>query len=727
MNSYKILILFSLVFVIIGAVSAANNITDTNSTQNDVLGEPKDLAGDINVTFEEQMWVENLSDIDVELPEEASGEFCIRINDEAIYNQTITDHTFKVPIKLPQPKFIVIANIYPPMDMKTYKVSAFYNGIDLNITKTLKVMSYPPYYDFISFPQEILYQGENPAMMVFPRSANGTVEFYIDDRLFERAAARPIFTWDKNPFSNLDLGNHTLRVSYLGDSYYRPFNRTFNFTVSDVVISIPQTVNIGHDDCISLKAATTAPANVKVYLDNRLVADSKAYNGEYLLSLEGLIRYTDHEVLVVYEAKGISRTKIQQVNMTYDFDVWPMAFTYANDNRIELTLPDTLNNNLLTVKINGTQYAFRHEENMANNIVEVDISGLDAGNYSMTVSFRGDEWFYPLERTYNFTIGYNFHIPDEVEYMDSSKVYLRLPGDADGDLMVYVDGKLFKTSKLNKGYAEVRIDSLAPGDYQITARYTGRDYEIAEVNSSFYVLPKISLTYRFTEGEDKYVTVEVPKDCKGHVVFNIDDITYKVSIINGIARLSLKSLKAGEHDIYIDYYGDNGFEELDQWRVVTVYKAKIKPVTTEVTFKGVNVKVKLLTRDGKPLSSKTVTVKFNGKTYKLKTDKNGILTFKKSMNLKKKKYSLKITYMKSKLTKKLKVKPISLKAKKTKSKIILKATINKKAKNQIVRFKINSKTFRVQTNAKGIAKLAVKRPKGAVKIKATYMKSTVRI
>ena len=145
-----------LLFISIASASAADNATIENSTQGDAIAQSEDIISDINVTFDEKMWQENLSDISVELPDEASGEFCIKLNNEAIYNETITDHSFKVPIKLPKPEFALVVNIYPPLDFKAYKVSAFYNGIDLNLNRSLKVMANPPDYENIRFPEEIL-------------------------------------------------------------------------------------------------------------------------------------------------------------------------------------------------------------------------------------------------------------------------------------------------------------------------------------------------------------------------------------------------------------------------------------------------------------------------------------------------------------------------------------------------------------------------------------------
>ncbi len=639
MNVKNLILLTLLFFLMAGAVSASDNVTGDNL---------ESVANQINVTYDEEMWQENLSDISVELPEEASGEFMVKIDDEIIYNQTITEKSFKVPVKIPKKNLGFIINIWPPIDFTMYQVSAFYNGIDLNLTAPLKIMKYPPDYKMMYFPSEILQYGEDSYLVVFPRSANGTAEFYIDDRLFNTTTARPTIHWESDPFSKLPLGNHTFSVHYLGDSYYKPFNMTFNFTVTNVVIDIPDTVNISHDDCISVRTLKNVAGTVKIYLDNVLVHTERTEDGEAIVSLEKYMKYTNHEIKVVYTSSKISRTKVQTANMTYDFDVWPEYFTYGEKNVIEVILPDTLNRKLVTVTIDGVKYRFTQPEYSANNMAAVDVSGLGAGNHSMIVSFAGDDKFYALNRTYNFTIDYNFDIPYGVEYKDASKIYLKLPGDANGNLEVYVDGKLFKSAKLVKGYGEIGISTLNPGWHNLTVRYTGTDYSIGEENSTVYVAPKISLTYRFRQGMDKYVTLEVPKACSGYAVFEIDGKRHKVNIVNGIAKYSLKNLKVGEHDIYVHYYGNDGLKDLENWRVVTVYKQLVKMTLQKVSVKKSAKRLTIkatLKINGKLAKGKYVKFKFNKKTYKVKTNKRGIakLTVKKSV-LKKLKAGKKIRY-----------------------------------------------------------------------------------
>ena len=214
------------------------------------------------------------------------------------------------------------------------------------------------------------------------------------------------------------------------------------------------------------------------------------------------------------------------------------------------------------------------------------------------------------------------------------------------------------------------------------------------------------------------------------MVFNVNDKDHKVPIRNGIAKYSLKSLKVGEYDVFIDYYGDDGVEDFSNWIMLDVKKPKVKIITDESSFKSINVKIKLLSVNGKKLAYKSAKIRFNGKTYKVKTNKNGIITFKKSMKLKSKKYTLKIIYKGATVTKKLKIKPLILKASVAKKKLAVKVTINKKLKNKNVVIKANSKKYTVKTNKNGVAKITLKKStfKNAKKItlSATYIKSTVK-
>ena len=122
----------------------------------------------------------------------------------------------------------------------------------------------------------------------------------------------------------------------------------------------------------------------------------------------------------------------------------------------------------------------------------------------------------------------------------------------------------------------------------------------------------------------------------------------RCQIKNGIARYSLKNLKAGEHEICIDYYGSDGLKDLDNWRVVTVYKPIIKLALKKAKVKKSAKRIVIkatLKINGKVAKGKYLKFKFNKKTYKVKTNKRGIakLVIKKAV-LKKLKVGKKVRY-----------------------------------------------------------------------------------
>ena len=160
MKSKKIIFLLIIFLFAMSCVSAADNLTDNtletdsnSAVQSDASGIAQDaeIASEINVTFDEKVYAENLTDITVDLPETAQGNLEVRINNYSIYNETITNKSVAIPIQLPPQKFpIFYVNLWPPYDSTHYKVTAFYNNVEINVTHDLIVMKYPqnhaPYY-----------------------------------------------------------------------------------------------------------------------------------------------------------------------------------------------------------------------------------------------------------------------------------------------------------------------------------------------------------------------------------------------------------------------------------------------------------------------------------------------------------------------------------------------------------------------------------------------------
>ena len=687
-------------------INTETDITNSIDSKTEDIGEDSDSRDDVNISFDEQMYEKNLGEINVDLGDDVSGEFCILIDEEVIYNETITDSHFKVPVVLPKKSYELIVNIWPGIDCRRYKVNAFLNGEDLNINKTLQVMKLPPDYSYLHFQDEVLTTNDHQ-IFVFPRSANGIVEIWLDGVLLNKTKAQPIIYFNK---LNLTLGNHSWKVLFYNDTYYNDFNATANFSAVNVKIQIPQILNITHDDCISVESIYKG-GTVKTYIDGMLINTSKVEDKYFVLCLEQYLKKDSHEVKVIYENGKVKREKTQSISIVYDFDLLSEYFIYGEDNIIEIILPDTLNNKLLTVEINGTKYAFKRPAYAGNNFIEINISKLQAGNYSMHISYAGDDRFEAKDEIINFTVNYNIISPDYVEYKDTSFVYLNLPEDAHGNLVVYMDDKLFGNVTLKNGYAKIRVDTLLPGFHSMKVGYSGDDYEVEEYETLIHAAGRMTVSYSFTAGQNKYVVYDMPESSGGYVVFTINGKEHKVNVKNGKAMYSLKNLKAGDYEICIDYYR-NGELISGDYADIEVKKSKIKIISYKMSSKSIKVKIKL----NKPMKT-TVYAKFMGKTYKIKTNSKGIGTFKKSLKIKKSKKSIKFSHLGSKLTKKL-YKP-NLKVTKSKKKMTLKTIVN--IKGIKVRFKAGKKTYTVKTNSRGIAKISMKKPKNSkVLCKAIY-------
>lgn len=286
----------------ISAVHAEDNQTD------------EQIAHDTNITVESKMWAGNLSDIQVQLPETAQGNLSVKINNQTIYDNYTQNKSVKIPIILPkeESRFIIIPG-WPP-EYKTYQLSAFYNDVEINTT-TFKVMDHNRTFDFSFYPREILKNGNYQYQVImFPSTSEGYADIYIDNKFKERLnATRFTFIDDLN---NLALGVHEMRIEYSGDDYFYASNRTFQFNVTDVIISLSDNLIIDHDDCVSVDVANDARCSVEIYVDGKLYKKGTTdEDGNYLLSLSGISCKT-HDIEVKVKGKYSKTLKRQSTSHT---------------------------------------------------------------------------------------------------------------------------------------------------------------------------------------------------------------------------------------------------------------------------------------------------------------------------------------------------------------------------------------------------------------------------
>ena len=712
----KIIFLMFILVISMSFVNAADNMTSQALPENNQQTDDVEIADEINITFEEKVYRENLSNIAVDLPENVSGNLEVKINDYTLYNGTVNTTKISIPIELPPQKFpAIVPNVWPPFDSTTYNITAFYNDIELNVTHDLKVMLYPRNHTprFL-VPEEVLQFGKFREFMpaiLFPRSARGCVEIYLDGKIINRTDVDgPFVFFNQSLISSLSLGNHEIMMNYSGDDYFISHLKILTFTVTNAVINIPKTIYLDHDDCISVETASSG--YVSLYIDSKLIT-KKALDksGELLYSLFNDITCGNHEIKVVVDAKNFTRTKIINANTTYSIEFYPnYIYRYGEENYISVYIPEDLEERLFRVMIDGQPI---HTKKSGQDLL-IDISKLGAGNYTINVSYLGDDKYFPISICDNFTIGYVIRVPDTVYFGDSYSADIILPANAKGSLEVYLDDKLYNSAKLVNGKALIKLNNLNPREYHIKVRYTGIDYSVDEVNGSLTVCPTINYESSVHVGDKNLLYFKVPKNCRGKISAKIGSKTYAANIKNGVAMLDLSGLQVGDWDFYLKYAGEDGYEESYFVGVCVDYAPiKIRALKSKVIYGIDYYGVKVIGRDGKVIKNAFVTFKVNSKTIKnVKTNSLGIAKVRMPVKYAPKKYTVTAIYKSVKLSKKVIITHlIALKTFKIKksSDLVLKASLKKAIKGKTVVFKFKGKKYIAKTNKKGIAVVIIKK------------------
>ncbi|WP_405265473.1 right-handed parallel beta-helix repeat-containing protein [Methanobrevibacter sp.] len=240
----------------------------------------------------------------------------------------------------------------------------------------------------------------------------------------------------------------------------------------------------------------------------------------------------------------------------------------------------------------------------------------------------------------------------------------------------------------------------------------------------------------------------------------VSDVKFLISIggteylidsdINGVILIDL-DLSLGIYPVNIRFDGNSKYNPVNINSTITVLSSSnitpptpdggidnIKRITENKDLvmdyrDGSKFKVRIIGDDGKAVGAGEV-VKFtlSGKTYNVKTDKNGYasLTIKSVP----KTYKITVEYKGYKVSNKIKVKSVikaknisKKKAKKIKYTVKLKTSKGKALKGKKVTFKIKGKTYKSKTNKKGVAKVYLKNLKvGKHKITVKYLSSKVK-
>ncbi len=462
-------------------------------------------------------------------------------------------------------------------------------------------------------------------------AATGTVIIGVGDIAFVQDASEltPIDVSDY-----LVSGTYPVTVKYLGDDVFANATKSGSVTVPDEPVVEPKDPELkafaeDSDVIITLNKDATGMLLVDVEgtvlffpaLGEPIVVDLFFLNpGNYTIGVE----YLGDEVFAPANAT---------VTLSIPEDERKDAGLKASVSGTELTV--SLDKNATGYVLAGVEGGLLFYEYEGKDIV-VDLSYLEAGNYSIIVMYSGDEAFYPAETSANITI------PEEpvVEPKDpnlkatatNATINVSVDKDATGNILVDVDGTGYY-APIKNGQATVNIIGLDEGKYQATVTYAGDDVFKAANTTVSITVPKkedsvpepVDPKADISISEDG-VDITLPKDATGYMLVDVDGTGYYVPVKDGKASLDLPELAPGNHTVTATYTGDKKYDSANATKTISVenpIETIVSENLTKVEKSPDRFEATFTDAQGKALANTDVKFVISGNTYTRTTDANG--------------------------------------------------------------------------------------------------------
>lgn len=452
---------------------------------------------------------------------------------------------------------------------------------------------------------------------------------------------------------SLSIGKHILDVKS------SQINKSFKFDVQPIKVYVPSDVTLNNMEEFITIEFPEGKATGKIVISNdgkeilnRIVSEKQMWVPLTESNLNFPMPNTTNHIEVRYYDKNNNLVYSNDFNVNVSFiiplDNWKGVEKYKDF--YDFFMLDSLDMNKMAVAIDGRNYAFKLIEHLDwNNKIQygVDISKLSIGKHNMTVSYAGDDKFYQTSSSATICIMGAIEASSGNWAFDGKNIiFLKLPKDASGNLIVTVDGKEFASKKLVDGYAEISLRGLI-NFHKVYATYSADDYPVHPLTGAvdidaFKLTAKDLTTYygKPTTFKVKVVDHKYNIVKSGKVDFYINGMFIKTvkTDKNGYATFKLNKVP-GTYKITAKHGNTEITKTLKVKHVVTLKAIKVKKSAKKIVLKAT------LKQGKKVLKYKKVTFKFNGKIYKAKTNKKGVakVTIKKSV-LKKLKVGKKVTY-----------------------------------------------------------------------------------
>ena len=574
------------------------------------------------------------------------------------------------------------------------------------------------------------YQNNANFTFEFSKPINATAKVMINNEIYL------IDVRNGNAILNLfDLKNGAYYVDVLlNDSYVLDdVSSQFNIDVTGTRIILSNVTGV--DDEITVISACLMDSNSNP-LSNELLIFTLGdnvysnYTGDDGFVYVNLnLTAGEHELSIQFNGNDnyfdsalTSRVKIKsRVVLSLEYDV------YQNSAVLKVYLSKAVNDTVV-VKVNDiTQFGeIIYLNNLSNGIYNVNVS-LENANDDYAFENVIDSFAIDVKKTEI--------IASELTllYQKNNRYSVTLK-DIDGNAVanqwieVEIAGNVYKILTDSNGQSSITFN-LSCGDYAVAISYSGnKNYFGSTANSTIRIKTTIIENDSLTKTYNSKYAIKLLNT--SDATFILNGVLYDVKTDeNGFAYINILE-KVGEYKLTIinNWNGENITKTIN-----VVPRLGGNSDISKYYLGSKNYQVRVLNDDGDIASDVYVKITVGGKTYNVKTNKNGIATFK--LTQKPNKYTITASYNGFKVSNKVVIKTTIItknlskkKAKTAKFTVKLLNSNGKILKSKIAAIKFKGKTYKVKTNSKGIAKLTINKniKVGKYNIVTSYGKLTVK-
>ena len=297
-------------------------------------------------------------------------------------------------------------------------------------------------------------------------------------------------------FNDLKAGTYDINILYSGDKKYVSKNLTVSVNVdkydSTTLLNINE-VNVGEDVILTIATTDTSTGTIALSINNSTqtltLNNSKASytiknikRGDYLISAH----YNGDDK---YLASSDSRF-IEVDNLNATMKITTQNIVYGDIGVIKVNLNDDA-----TGEVSVTVDGVTNSSKVINGKVELSFSNLNAGFKNVTVFYSGDDTYFNLTESSNFTIDkadLTFNISSiDIKIGQVAEITIQVAPRTSGTFTIGSDILTIPMS----GLVTYGIADLEIGNYTYTAAYNGNNYKTISNSTYFkvseYPIPQV--------------------------------------------------------------------------------------------------------------------------------------------------------------------------------------------------------------------------------------------